>query len=1368
MVKDPDRDIFDSRNEGYMTPARSLKSKLSTRKVLAALPRMNVPGVNITLNSATMTSSNIIIADIVYQEDGPTKVHIERLLTSTEITGYAEVSSNNIISLSKRPVHSDAGIRKAYNKGFKATRRVQQFLTSTSANKSPQSALSATMNIGATSIVGGSPTGCHSRDGPASFEEVGFEFLGTQTRPTSSAMASFWTPQVPRSVTSTQYLHFACPTLKLEDAIVDRNGHSRYDSISITSGMCLFSNNIREACDLASGNLGLTPLSYRKPTIYEIEFIARAAPAIADLACAILARNEACGISSPLSINLDIPTWHYYKAIDSTLEQGLCTASDALLYLEAIEKRHDQISAVFETAIRYACAVRQANPVINTSPRVNSVSACIKSALTAGFRPCLEDVMQELHEEKGGVWRQFLKLVPIKEHPEDFQSLGLLFYVYQAMKTAFIPRIQDQMIEYDLGPSLQISTPEEMSICLPAMPASTAFSSELHKFDLNQSKFGPDWLDDDASSLIGEISDEDDNELSFDDSSTVDIRVLSSEAWASNAGTDSDFGDDMQLECVTVVEDVSYREVDSDIETLLCRSPRLIGQDVSHSRSNALHLPPTSDFFGSAACMADAQNGSGLTVLAEASDEHSNDAMLSTLKAASSFCIQASATCSEPSSDDELASHIFMLPSPVLSRSFWAPSLFLTQMDEALPILTDDETSHIAMLAPHNDFVAYHFNMDKGITERDGKALDDRASLAAMVSYGRAKATKQHAYEDIHRSERASKDECLSCAAMLPTSTAASNIIMTGAGWNMNNSGDESAAHAAMMQRLVMVRADHFQPGGIDEMDSCVAMMPTSEAASTAVMALATSKYPFRSEDDENTSHASMLATFKEPESLEMAKHMCMAAAMTPLDLHDNLNHVEAPMDEFAAHAAMMGTVDQREEEEEDHRTEETKQEFDDTVVSHLAMLSVDDAASSSGMIGSLGLGDAIATGLSTTMPMDDHASHSTMSCIANQESSAYMLSTLSPDDRDVVAEMETADFDVELASHAAMRGIVDLSSSFCMAETLTAVLKIKDNAADHVLMKPADNNVVILSNGEDEDASNIAMLYPVAEENASHAAMVSVAADHLADMDINEQASHLAMLPDSIASFFIGKPARLATTVEDTSESLASHAAMLPTSNDELASHQAMLPTSTDESESHEMMRPTSNDEAISHAAMMPAIRDDELMEMPLKPKELDSHATMLTSSICMAATLSEEHITTGRASSTRSSTSSADFSKLPKNKTTSLPIQPEKPRVLILSVDDRCKKRIYSQAQTLLKKLRDSQDADTDPILIEAYLMNRVFANGNAEGDILYFGDPSPKLPVGDDGLEMEPGELVRKLYGEEAASNLNKWFKDVGLGV
>lgn len=1362
---------------------------------------MQAPAFNITSNSTTMTSSDIAVANIVYQQDGPAKVHLERLHTSTQLTGYAKVSGKNIIPLSKGSIHADAGIEKTYRKGLKATLRVQQFLNSTSAFNNMEKVMPSTMNVGATSIVGGPPTGCYARDvlhiGPASFEEVDFEFLSTDdTQPTSSAIASSWNSQVPRSMTSTQYLQFACPTLKVEDAIVDSNGHSRYESISITSGTCLFSSNILKACNLSSGSLSSTPLSYAKPTFYEIEFIARAAPAIADLASTVLSRNKALGLSTPLSINLDIPTWHYYKAIDSKLAQGFCTAHDALLFIQAIEKRHDQVSAVFEEAIRYACAIRGQNPVIIHSSRFSSVSACIKSALAAGFRPSFEDVMQELHQEKGGIWRQFLQLIPDKDYPEDFQSLGLLFYVYQVMKTAFLPRGPDQAIEYDFEPSLQISAPEEMSICLPSMSASTRLSSqEMDDFYLDATTVAPVWSQCHASALIGESTDEDDNELSFDASSTVDIRVLSSEAWASSADSDSDSGNDTQLECVTVVQDASYRTIESGTEMVFCRSPRLIGQDVVDSAANALYLSPTSDSFESAVCMAGAQNGAGSTALAEAGDEHSNDAMLSTFKAANSFCNQAGTACSEPSSDDELASHGFMLPGPVLSRSPWAPSWAGIPTDEALPILTDDETSHTAMQAAHSGFVVYHFNMDKGITEKDWKALDDEVSFAAMVSYRRARTIKQHASEDVHRGEPASKDECLSCAAMLPTSTVASNIIMSDAGWDMNDSGDESAAHAAMTQCLVMMGADESQPVGIDEMDSCVAMMPTSEVASTAVMVLATSKYSFRNEDDEHTSHASMLATFTEPESLKMAKHMCMTAAVTPINVPGNLNNSEAPMDEFAAHAAMMGTVDLR-KEHEGHQIEEAKQESDDAVVSHFAMLSVDHAASSSGMIGSLGLGDGSAAELSTTMPMDDHASHSAMARIADHESSAYMLSTLSPDDRDVVAEMKAADFDVELASHAAMRGIVDLSSSFCMAETLTAVLKIKEDTAVHVLMEAADTNVVILCSGEDEDESNITMLYPAAEEDYSHAAMVSLAAARLTNMNSNEQVSHVAMLPDSIAPFFVGKPTRLATILEDTTESLASHAVMLPTSNDDFASHGAMLPTSTDDFASHEVMRPTSNDEVVSHGAMlptstddsashevmhptsndevvwhaaiMPATGDDELREMSLQPEDFDSHSAMLTSSICMAATLSEERITATRASSTRSSTSSAGFVKLPKNKVASPAHQLEKPRVLILSVDDRCEKRIYTQAQKLLRKLRASPDADTTPTLVEAYLMNRVFANGNADGGILYFEDMSSDLPIGENRLEMEPVELVKKLYGEKSASNLDKWFKDVGLGL
>lgn len=83
------------------------------------------------------------------------------------------------------------------------------------------------------------------------------------------------------------------------------------------------------------------------------------------------------------------------------------------------------------------------------------------------------------------------------------------------------------------------------------------------------------------------------------------------------------------------------------------------------------------------------------------------------------------------------------------------------------------------------------------------------------------------------------------------------------------------------------------------------------------------------------------------------------------------------------------------------------------------------------------------------------------------------------------------------------------------------------------------------------------------------------------------------------------------------------------------------------------------------------------------------------------------------------------------------------------------------------MLKTLRADPDAATYPTLVEAYLVRRVF-DGNVKVKSLYFGDPSPGKLVDEDKQEMEPVDVVGKVYGEEAARNLGKWFMDVGLGL
>lgn len=219
---------------------------------------------------------------------------------------------------------------------------------------------------------------------------------------------------------------------------IDSNGQPVHDSIAIISGKGLFSSSVMSFCHLADASLDLATLKFAQPTTYEIEYIARAAPAIAVLACTMLLNNKAANITTPLSINLDIPNWHYYKAVEEKLQKGLCTANDALLYFEAITRRYDQLSSVFMTGILHECALRgETNPIINVAPKLNVVADCIKSALMKKTRPSFMKVMQALDEEEDGIWRQFYRLVPAKECPRDFEELGYLLYVLQVVKPAF-------------------------------------------------------------------------------------------------------------------------------------------------------------------------------------------------------------------------------------------------------------------------------------------------------------------------------------------------------------------------------------------------------------------------------------------------------------------------------------------------------------------------------------------------------------------------------------------------------------------------------------------------------------------------------------------------------------------------------------------------------------------------------------------------------------------------------------------------------------------------------------------------------------------------------------------------------------------
>ena len=112
-----------------------------------------------------------------------------------------------------------------------------------------------------------------------------------------------------------------------------------------------------------------------------------------------------------------------------------------------------------------------------------------------------------------------------------------------------------------------------------------------------------------------------------------------------------------------------------------------------------------------------------------------------------------------------------------------------------------------------------------------------------------------------------------------------------------------------------------------------------------------------------------------------------------------------------------------------------------------------------------------------------------------------------------------------------------------------------------------------------------------------------------------------------------------------------------------------------------------------------------------------------------------------------------------------------------LIISIDDGMERRIYSRAQKLLKRIRNSSDTSSCTHLIEMYMCRRVFINNNETGSLLYAGDPSPHSPTLSNGShdscngsyphpKLEPIDIIRNLYGSQCAMNLRRWFREVGL--
>lgn len=241
------------------------------------------------------------------------------------------------------------------------------------------------------------------------------------------------------SLTSTHYLHFSSPSPLLQDA-------ADITSINITTGICLFAGRAL-ASSIPSNEHGfnMSALEHTEPTIYELDMIARVAPAIADLVALLKADHghENCresGFNGPLNVSLDIPSFHYYHTVEKRLKDQLCTFPEAIRWMDAVEKRHYQISRVFRRYIQHELARRgrhETHIQVSSSGTAGFVYHIIQKSLREGVLVSLGHVLQRI-SAYDPVWNRFFELITEKEKPHDFLCLGYLFYVYDIARPALL------------------------------------------------------------------------------------------------------------------------------------------------------------------------------------------------------------------------------------------------------------------------------------------------------------------------------------------------------------------------------------------------------------------------------------------------------------------------------------------------------------------------------------------------------------------------------------------------------------------------------------------------------------------------------------------------------------------------------------------------------------------------------------------------------------------------------------------------------------------------------------------------------------------------------------------------------------------
>ncbi|OJJ05765.1 hypothetical protein ASPVEDRAFT_32121 [Aspergillus versicolor CBS 583.65] len=245
--------------------------------------------------------------------------------------------------------------------------------------------------------------------------------------------------------TSLQYLQTSWKGLECGDTLFTKEGPT-FEEVSIVSGVCLFTTRLLEisARGPETGRVDVDLLKNSIPTYNELDYIARASSAIADIAAMTILRACEQGSGQRIEIKLDVPSWHYFHTVATTFASRLCSNTEALQWMDTIDQRHDQIGQTFVEAIRDGLEQRgirdRTSYGIGITSRTNPAAALIRTAIQDEEVPSLDFILTALDSEEDGCWKRFYEMIPTRERPSNLGELGYLFYVYEAIRLSLVER----------------------------------------------------------------------------------------------------------------------------------------------------------------------------------------------------------------------------------------------------------------------------------------------------------------------------------------------------------------------------------------------------------------------------------------------------------------------------------------------------------------------------------------------------------------------------------------------------------------------------------------------------------------------------------------------------------------------------------------------------------------------------------------------------------------------------------------------------------------------------------------------------------------------------------------------------------------